>query len=171
MQDSSGVEPRPGYGSGSDLPATDLVDGILERDLQEVVEICDLFGRVARLGGVGLEDECELDRGHADHEIKRGSVRQQHADFEDDRINRECNGHLGHAALGGEVHLGSRSRRPEDHTEQGESAPRDTSPCRRRSAGGGERPGQRALYFLARKNDDPVLHRNDRNPWVDPSIR
>ncbi|TFC44331.1 hypothetical protein [Cryobacterium shii] len=54
MQDSSGVEPRPGYGSGSDLPAT------------------------------------ELDRGHADHETKWSSVRQNHANMEDDRINREC---------------------------------------------------------------------------------
>ena len=89
MQDSSGVEPRSGQGNGSNPPAPDLVDWILERDRQQVVEICDVFRRVARLGGIGLEDECELNRGHADHEIKSSSVHQNHANIEDERINRK----------------------------------------------------------------------------------
>ena len=47
MRGSSGVESRSGYGRSSNLPATDLVDWILERDRQEVVEIGDVLGRVA----------------------------------------------------------------------------------------------------------------------------
>jgi hypothetical protein len=74
-------------GAAPNLPAPDLVGRVLERDAQKVVKICHVFGRVARLGGMSLEDQRKLNRGHANNEIERSSVCQQDAHVKDDRIN------------------------------------------------------------------------------------